>query len=389
MLVVDGSPGLSGASLIARVFDPEVTGREVRVGGTDLLRKEDLSQYWTVYVLNVPRVPADAVAPLSRFVRGGGGLIWFGGELDARHYTDVLHAAGLFPVPLAGASVALPDSDGGGPDVRFAEHPVTEALTAGENLFADLITVDRYLPVPREWDRDDAARGDGVETLGALRDGSPLALASALGAGRILAVLTTADTAWTDWPRNPAFPLFHLPAQEWAGRTETGDAAADAGEPLVFDLDAARFRPDVLIERPDELTATLTATPELAEGEAGLDGAPITPDELRLAAAYADTDLPGVYQSRLTTVAGEPVDRWTALNFPPAEGRLAVAGGNELTARLAETANVTVQEAGDAAWLGGGEETREVRWWLLAALVGLLAAEQLLAYRCGYHGAGA
>ena len=165
VLVVDGTADLAGATLIARTFDADLTGRAVRVGGPDLLRKEDLSKYWTVYVLNVPRLPADAVGPLERYVRGGGGLIWYGGELDAGHYTDALHAAGLFPVPLAGPSKELPTNDGGGPDVRFRPHPVTEAVTAGENLFADLVTVDRYLPVPRDWNRDDAARDDGVETL--------------------------------------------------------------------------------------------------------------------------------------------------------------------------------------------------------------------------------
>ena len=386
VLVVDGTADLAGATLIARTFDADLTGRDVRVGGPDLLRKQDLSKYWTVYVLNVPRLPADAVGPLERYVRGGGGLIWYGGELDAGHYTDTLHAAGLFPVPLAGPSKELPTNDGGGPDVRFRPHPVTEAVTAGENLFADLVTVDRYLPVPRDWNRDDAARDDGVETLAALRDGSPLALASSLGAGRILAVLTTASTEWTNWPRNPAFPLFQLPAQEWAARTDTGDAVGLAGDPLTFDLDAAAYRPDVLIERPDELSATLTATPRLEEGETGLDGAPTTPDELRLTARYADTDLPGVYEARLVTTAGEPADRWTALNFPPAEGRLALATANGLAERLSETANVTIRDPGDDAWLGGGDDAREVRWWLLGALCLLLAGEQWLAYRCGYHG---
>ena len=388
-LVVDGSADLAGATLIARTFDADLTGREVRVGGPDLLRKEDLSKFWTVYVVNVPRLPADAVAPLERFVRGGGGLIWYGGEVDADHYTDVLHAAGLFPVPLAGPSRELRPDDGGGPDVRFRPHPVTAAVTAGENLFADLVTVDRYLPVPREWERDDAARDDGVETLAVLRDGSPLVLASTLGDGRVLAVLTTASTDWTDWPRNPAFPLFQLPAQEWADRTDSGDAVGVAGEPLRFDLDAAAYRPDVLIERPDELSATLTATPRLAEGELGLDGAPVTPDELRLTATYAETDLPGVYEARLVTTAGEPVVRRTSLNFPPAEGLLSLVPEGGLTGALAETKNVTVRSAGEGPAFGGGGDAREVRWWLLGGLCLLLAGEQWLAYRCGYHGGAA
>ena len=389
VLVVDGSADLSAAALIGRVFDPGVTGREVRLGGVDTLRKEELSDFWTIYVVNVPRLPADAVGPLTRYVENGGGLIWFGGEVDADHYTNVLHAAGLFPVPLAGASIELRRDEAGGPDVRFRPHPVTEALTAGENLFADLVTVRRYLPVPADWDRDDAARGDGVETLAVLRDGAPLALASRLGEGRVLAVLTTADTSWTDWPRNPAYPLFHLKAQEWAGRADVGDGVGRTGEPLTFALDAARFRPDILIERPDDLSASLTATPRLEAGEPGLDGAPVTADELTLTARYADTDLPGVYEARLTTAAGEPADRWTALNFPPAESRLALIGAAELTEALGGTKAVTVQEAGDAAWVGGGEQTREIRWWLLGALALLLAAESALAYRCGYHGAKA
>ena len=180
-----------------------------------------------------------------------------------------------------------------------------------------------------------------------------------------------------------------MPAQEWAGRTDTGDAVSLAGEPLTFDLDAAAFRPDLLIERPDELSANLTATPELEEEEPGLDGPPITPEELRLTAAYRDTDLPGVYKVRLTTTAGEPADRWTALNFPPAESRLALADGPALASRLADTAAVTIQEAGDASWLRGGERGREVRWWLLGTIAALLAGELALADRCGYHGTGA
>ena len=409
VLVVDGSTDLGAATLIDRVFDAEFTGREVRIGGTDLLRKEDLSQFWTIYVVNVSRLPADAVGPLTRYVRNGGGLIWFGGELDVDHYENTLRPAGLYPVPLAGSSVELPPADDAVPDVRFAPHPVTAALTAGDNLFADLVRIRRYLPLSAEWDRDDDARDDGVETIASLRNGAPLVVASRLGEGRILTVLTSADTEWTDWPRNPAFPLFHLPAQEWAARMDTGDSVAATGEPLTFALDAARFRPDVLIERPDDLSATLTATPQRVDDESTAAGSPAgvspvdgTPpdripeaegpnaaDALRLSARYGDTDLPGVYRARLTTAEGEPVDRWTALNFPAPESQMALIAPAALTDALSGTENVTVQEAGDAAWTGGGEQTREIRWWLLGLMAALMAAESLLAYRCGYHGAGA
>ena len=387
VLAIDGAADLAGATAIRRVFDPELTGRTVRVGGPDLLRKEDLTQFTTVYVLNVPRLPPDAVGPLGRYVRGGGGLMWYAGNLDPAHYTDTLHEAGLFPVPLAGGAKDLPADPDAGPDVTFRPHPVTSVLTGTDNPFSDLVRVARYLPVPADWDRDDAARGDGVETLATLRDGAPLVLASSLGEGRVLAVLTTASTAWTDWPRNPAFPLFQLPAQEWAGRADSGDGVAEAGEPLVLQLDAARFRPDVLIERPDELSASLTASPRLEAGETGADGAPVTADELRLFAEYRDTDLPGTYKTRLETAAGEPADRWTGVNFPAAESALAVVSSQALLEALADTENVTVRDAADAGLSADSSGGAEPRWWLLGALAGLLAAEQLLAYRCSYHGA--
>jgi hypothetical protein len=311
-------------------------------------------------------------------------------------------------VPLRGAGVDLLEGAGTGPDVRFLDHPANAAMTVGENLVADTVHVRKYLPLASDWEPDDGLRDDGVQTIAALRDGSPLAFASSLGAGRILTVLTTLDTDWTDWPRTIAFPLFHVPAQEWAARSETGDGVANAGEPLTFSLDPARFRPDILIERPDELSATLTATPrteeddgnateeptdpagDAADGDsAGGDAAEEAPADLRLTARYADTDLQGVYRARLTTADGGPVDRWTSLNFPPDESRLGLIAPDALTAALSGTENVTIQEAGDASWTGGGEQTREIRWWLLGLMAALMAAESLLAYRCGYHGAGA
>ncbi|MEM9702431.1 MAG: hypothetical protein AAF907_08310, partial [Planctomycetota bacterium] len=387
------------ATLLDWVFGPESTGREVRIGGTDLLRKEDLSQFWTIYVANVPRLPADAIGPLTRFGENGFGLIWYGGELDADHYTNALYPAGLFPVPLAGSSVELRADAGSGPDARFAEHPVNQALTVGDNLVADRIVVRRFLPVAADWERDDGRRNDGVTTVATLRDGSPLALVSTLGAGRILTVLTTADPAWTDWPSNIAFPLFQVPAQEWAARSDTGDGVGVAGESLDFALDATRFRPDILVEQPDDISATLTATPRRPENlpESGEDeGAeedgsadPAVADDLLLFARYKETDLLGVYKVKLTTAEGEPVDRWTALNFPPAEGRLGLIPAATLTEALSGTQNVSVQEAGDTAWTGGDTQTREIRWWLLGLMAFLMAAESLLAYRCGYHGAGA
>ena len=404
VLLVDGAADLAAADAVSLALapDPDLTGLLPTTGTPEGLRTADLTEFSAVYLLNVPRLSTDARRNLDAYVRGGGGLVWFTGPaIDPDFYAEQLavrpadageadgspadgspaDGPGLFPVPPADVSAELtPAPRSAGPDVRFGDEPLFAIFTGTENPFADAITVRRYTPVADGWESGE------VRTLATLRNGAPLVLSHRVGAGRVLTVLTTASAGWTDWPRNPSYVVFQLEAQKSVARPDAGDAVVPAGTPLTFDLDAAEYLPEVVVERPDDLTATLRAAPR---SEAPLEapptgGPPRTADELRLIAAYRDTDAPGVYRVRLTRTDGEPVDRWTAANFPPTESRLSVLPADELRDRLAGTAAVTVQEAGDTAWLSGGERGRELRYALLGLIIGLLAAERWLASRLSY-----
>ena len=394
VLLVDGAPDLAAADAVSLALapDPDLTGLLPTTGTADGLRDADLSEFSAVYLLNVPRLSAAARRNLDAHVRGGGGLVWFTGpSVDPGFYAGQLTVggdtpadgpgAGLFPARPSAVSAELPDApESAGPDVRFGDDPLFAIFTGTENPFADAITVRRYTPVTVP------EPADAVEVLARLRNGAPLILSHRVGAGRVLTVLTTASAEWTDWPRNPSYVVFQLEAQKSVARPDAGDAVVPAGTPLAFDLDAAEYLPEVVVERPDDLTATLRAAPrsEDSSDDTATGGPPRTDEELRLTAAYRDTDLPGVYRTRLTRTDGEPVERWTAANFPAAESRLAVVPADELRNRLAGTASVTVQEAGDTGWLRGGERGRELRYALLGLIVGLLAAERGLASRLSY-----
>ena len=401
VLLVDGAPDLAAADAVSLALapDPDLTGLLPVTGTADGLRAADLTEFSAVYLLNVPRLSTDARRNLDAYVRGGGGLVWFTGpSIDPGFYAEQLAirttpaeetdgstdggpGRGLFPVPPAAVAAELPPApQSAGPDVRFGDEPLFAIFTGTENPFADAIKVRRYTPVADDWSSDE------VRTLATLRNGAPLILSHRVGSGRVLTVLTTASAAWTDWLRNPSYVVFQLEAQKFVARPDAGDGVVPAGTPLTFDLDAAEFLPEVVVERPDDLTATLRAAPR---SEAPLEapptgGPPRTDEELRLIAAYRDTDLPGVYRTRLMRTDGEPVERWTAANFPAAESRLAVLPADDLRDRLAGTASVTVQEAGDTGWLSGEEHGRELRYALLGLLVGLLAAERWLASRLSY-----
>ena len=128
VLIIDGTPGQGdGPGLLADALSPisELSGLSPRIEPIDFLRRNPLSQYRAIYLLNVPTLPGDAVRALENYVRAGGGLGWFLGDaVQPEFYNSALYrgpgqqseanradaasgaeSPGLFPVPLARARV--------------------------------------------------------------------------------------------------------------------------------------------------------------------------------------------------------------------------------------------------------------------------------------------
>ncbi|MBA3314741.1 MAG: VWA domain-containing protein [Planctomycetaceae bacterium] len=411
VLIIDGTAGRSdGPGLLADALAPVpgLSGVSPRIAPVDFLRRNPLSEYRAIYMVNVPSLPPDAARLLENYVESGGGLAWFlgdgvqpefynaelltrregAGETGRRRQRENSPSrtaeqpsnVGLFPVPLATTR-------------RSRElNPLSQALDisfrpvgrfkpfAGElGKYWRGTHVATYLPAAEAWDRDDDRRADGVTTVARLRGGEPIALMHRYGEGRVLTVLTSAGQDWTNWPRQFIYVPFVLESfKELASRDST-IRSRDVGTPLDVRLPAAEFDPEVRIERPDGTAIPIRATPIATSASAS--DAP-----LLLEATYLETDEPGIYKVLTAPASGGALrEDWHALNAPTAESRLRLADPQVIRKQLTGVANVTLRDPGDLSWLQVREAGRDVRLVLVVVLIALLVGEQALAYRMSYH----
>ena len=408
ILIVDGDPLAVEATYVADALaaSPGLTGFAPLVESVDYLRKHPLEQFQCIYLINVPELPADAIEPLEEYVRGGGGLAWFLGELvKPAFYNEALYAngKGLFPVPLAPArSELVRDATNPGPDLQFANHPVFSIFEGQNNPFVQSVTVETWNPTAETWNRDDNQRKDGVATICTLKNRQPLMFEHAFGKGRVITSLTTAGPAWNAWPRNPSYVIFQLELEKHLARDEHLFDRRIVGEEIHLDLDPAVYSETVEVVSPDatgERIVRLKAAPPAETpnsqqpnadkrertGAARAPAPAANPEDLTLAAHFRDTDLPGVYKVKLVDHNQLVEERWFAYNVPGEEGDLALVSTSQMRSQLGDNTQVQIQEAGSLEWIQGEDAGQEVRSVILMLLIGLLLVEQLLAFRLSYH----
>ena len=411
VLIADGDPaGEEGAYLAdALAADPSITGFAPQVEPVDYLRRRPLDEFQSIFLLNVSELSADAIEPLTRFVAGGGGLAWFLGDaVKPAFYSDKLFngGQGIFPVRLALAPRELSHDDATtpGPDLKFADHRMFRVFEGQENPYIEATRVYRYFPVADDWVRDDQQRKDGVTTIAWLRNKQPLMFAHRFGKGRVVACLTTCGTAWNNWAVYASYVVMQLELQKHIARTDRTLEQRIVGQPIEVSLDPAEFTETIEITSPDlagKRITRLKAAPDssrrvptkavepksekgASDDPAGDDEQPAN-EELRLAATFRDTDAPGIYTLKLLDQNQVPLEQWIAYNVPLEESELALVTSEQIRKQIGHDVRVQIQEAGSFRWIAGKDAGQEVREWLLIALVLLMVAEQLLAYRLSYH----
>jgi hypothetical protein len=397
VLIIDGDPSGEQATYIsdALAADPTVTGVAPTIENIDFLRRRPLEDFRCIYLLNVPELPADAIALLEKYVRDGGGLVWYLGEaVRPAFYSDALYrkGAGLFPAPLGPAPKELKaDITSPGSDLIPAEHPLFAVFAGEENPFLKSVTVSEYFPVAESWVRDDQKRGDQVKTIAVLRNKDPLMFEHRFGKGTVITFLTTADRAWNEWAANPSFVVIQLDLVKLIARSERNLELRLVGEPIQLALDPSEYTDSVEISVPTAdgpQVTRLQASPEAAGDRPDAEGAGTpTADKkgVRLTAVFRDTDEPGVYGVRLVDQAQVTQERLLAYNVPLQESDLDLATTANLRKRLGENAQVSIHEPGQLDWVQGQEAGAEIRKALLWALLILMLLEQLLAYRLSFH----
>lgn len=164
------------------------------IAETELLNHA-LDDYDLIVLANVATLPEDTWRRLEPFVREGGGLFLFAGDLLNRdHYTRFGHAGGngLIPGVFTEPAATVPTET----DVGIRPEPFTHPITAEfrdhaeGGLFAARIR--RYLPF-----QVDPRRGEVVLSYS---NGDPMLVASSFGKGRVLVCTTTANLDWNNLP---------------------------------------------------------------------------------------------------------------------------------------------------------------------------------------------
>lgn len=400
VLVIDGSPGQELGTYVADALaaDKSVTGYAPFVASPDFLRQTSLDQYLMVYLINVPELPADDVAMLEEYVADGGGLAWFLGDtVKPAFYNDTLYrdGAGLFPAMLGSAprNLSHDPSQDAGPDIQPTAHPITTILTGEGRLFLDLIFVNAFFPVADQWLLETLPELTDVAPIATLRNQQPVLLEHTFGKGRVVTCLTAAGPLlspdglpWTNWANGPAAPsyaVFQLDLARYVARRPRKEVRHIVGEPLEETFSRTEFSDDVEFVSPDNHVTQIKAVPVNSTGDAEstTDARGLVP----LIATLRDTDAPGVYTMRMATSGGQIQEQQVAINVAPAEGDLKLVSDAELLAAIGPVERLVVQAPGQFEWIRSESPGEDIRWGLLLLLLGIIFAEQALAYRLSYH----
>lgn len=396
VLIIDGDfRGDEGQYLVdALAADPGITGYAPQIEAVDYLRRRPLREFQSIFLLNVPELPPDAIRPLEEYVANGGGLAWFLGDaVKSAFYNDKLYRekGGLFPVRLGAAPTELShdDSTNPGPDLQLTDHPIFSIFQGQENPYVDATRVFNYFPVAEDWPLDDQQRKDGVRTIATLRNKQPLMFTHRYGQGRVVTCLTSCGPAWNNWATYASYVVLQLELQKYIARTDRMLERNIVGAPIRITLNPAEFTELVEISAPDpsgqRITRLKAAPMNDRAAEPNATGGPEDDAAVQYSAIYRDTDLPGVYTVKLLDQNQIPVERWIAYNFPTEESSMELATTPQIRAQLGEDVPVRIQEPGRFEWIAGKDAGQEVREWLLVLLILALVGEQLLAWKLSYH----
>ena len=364
----DGSQG-GTARYVELALDPHPSGllppaAIFRAKFAAGLEEVDLSSYRVVIVTGLFALTSGGVGKLEAFVRGGGGLLLFGGSgteavlLSERLYRD---RRGLLPARLASP-------------IRAREEPLhpRDVATAHPALavFKDPQEGDLSKISVRAWTQVSEVSKD-AHVLARVNAESPWIVEKPLGKGNVILFTTSAAPDDSDLPLSPLFlPLLHklvryLAAGEGAAPLTTGDPIAVA----------------------------------LQSNEDGLEGHVIVPGGARLRfpvslengelrATFRDTRAPGFYTLEIVRPGGQAdrglvavvFSRPFAVNLPPEESRLERVSDGALGDLRSQLGLEVVRSARDAAAPSAEEEVKLEHWpGALALAVFLLFAELLLA----------
>jgi hypothetical protein len=201
---------------------------------------------------------------------------------------------------------------------------------------------------------------------------TPAMIEKATGEGRVVLVNTTANRGWTEWPRDPSFPITCQELVRYLAPSSTAGRVVAVGDAIQRGLNPALFEPRARIEVPgDQVPRELSAAPR--EGS----------DALWI--RFDDTARAGIYKVTLFPRGGQERVEPYAVVLDPREAELAKARQDELLKGV-DGLNVRFEKT-DKPLLSLTEGDKLDLWRTCAiALLVVLALESLLAWHAAHHG---
>ncbi len=380
VLVVDGGPQAGSARgdayfLTAPFASNNVapTGIAPKIVGTKFLREQPLDPYHVVYLLNIDRLDQPEIDALEAYVKAGGGLAIFMGDrcradfFNTRLYRD---GKGIFPVPLAGPTELLVDRAETASDLTAdPTHPVFSLFASQPNVDIDKVIIEKYFATDKRWTPPATST---TRIVARLRNGSPLVVEQKFGAGRVLAILTTAAPTWNNLANTPRHILAMLQMAAYLSAARQTDPSRQVGGALEVSFDRAKYFPHVRFSIP--VTGTSGVFP--------VEAAPV--GDHYTAAIPGGATLGGIYEAQLSLPDNRSETRRFAYNVAPEEGNLKMIDGPGLQIRLAGVP-YHFHRSADAFFDAQDFDRANLSRFVLYLLIALLVGEQLLAYSASYH----
>ena len=388
VLIVDDDARQEDASYVASALGADQLAVEIRQ--SDVLVTEVLDNYDYIYLLNVRELPADATELVSRYVADGGGIAWFpDDQANTVWYSTVLRTekTPLFPVAL-GVVDSIPevaaDDEPQFQKPLFESHPVFDFYA--DTPFADDIQISSWYQTVKAADDSTPVWPTDVRVLARLTNGSPVIFEHSHGDGKVLTFLTSAGRRWSNWPvlpPAPGFVVMHLLMHQYLQKPSRAVELRELGDPVRFEWPVGEYSESVEVFLPaseDDAAndfMQLTAAPVL-------DSQSSSADLQRLAVTIPQADRPGVYRIKRYRLEGEGRQTWLALSVPTTESDLTVAEASAIEG-MSDSGRIRVIAADVATELGSSDSGRELRWLIIALLLIVLIAEQLMSLRMSFH----
>jgi len=395
-LIVDGSADQretgSASFCLAHAFDPSGQGsfaQVVDVRQAELWKPSSVDMYDFVILANVRDFPASAdkagkpvyphLQALERYVRDGGGLgIFLGPDVSAAFYSGPFFGdgRGLCPAQVAPENFPKPDPE---KFVRLDPQsigpvPMLRIFTGRSSRFADLVRFHVFAPLLSVSGVSSEVAGP-ANVLARFDDekGSPAVVQRTYGRGTVVFWSTSADTAWSNWPKDLSFlPVMNDMAWELV-RPARDEFTGTVGQRIGYALPG----------RLQEATSALLKTPAYPEEDiVTLD---IHHDGRNRMVQFADARYAGVYEMTLSLPDRTEQVVYFTRRVDPTESNLERATEGQIAAAVDRdyryVPNMAVNE-------GAAEEEapRKAFWWIfMAVLLPVLALESFLAQRFGHY----